>query len=210
MKQLTLAAVGFERYAKTTQRAALLAEMERVVPWAALCALIEPFYPKPGNGRRSGSSGCCVIYFCSSGSICRTRRWKRRSTIRLRCAALSVSAVAGGENVRRATWWSCDPCPGLGRIILAVLLAKVWQTLRWRDYRALRTLSGVAPVTWRQAEPAQKNVVPPPGWDLRRRLRRPATAGFKRPEIACRGARIPRPPPGKSECDQQGAQSDSP
>jgi IS5 family transposase len=51
MKQLTLAAVGFERYAKTTQRAAFLAEMERVVPWSALCALIEPFYPKPGNGR---------------------------------------------------------------------------------------------------------------------------------------------------------------
>jgi hypothetical protein len=95
------------------------------------------------------------IYFCSSGSICRTRRWKRRSTIRLRCAALSVSAVAGGENVRRATWWSCDPCPGLGRIILAVPLAKVWQALRWGDYRALRTLSGVAPLTWRQAELAQ-------------------------------------------------------
>src|SRR5882672_8706602 len=51
MKQLTLAAVGFERYAKTTRRAAFLAEMERVVPWSALCALIEPFYPKPGNGR---------------------------------------------------------------------------------------------------------------------------------------------------------------
>jgi hypothetical protein len=81
--------------------------------------------------------------------------WKRRSTIRLRCAALSVSAVAGGENVRRATWWSCDPCPGLGRIILAVPLAKVWQALRWGDYRALRTLSGVAPLTWRQAELAQ-------------------------------------------------------
>jgi hypothetical protein len=42
MKQLTLAAVGFERYAKTTGRAAFLAEMERVVPWSALCALIEP------------------------------------------------------------------------------------------------------------------------------------------------------------------------
>jgi transposase, IS5 family len=25
--------------------------MERVVPWSALCGLIEPFYPKPGNGR---------------------------------------------------------------------------------------------------------------------------------------------------------------
>jgi IS5 family transposase len=42
---------GFERYAKTTRRAAFLAEMERVVPWSALCQLIEPFYPKPGNGR---------------------------------------------------------------------------------------------------------------------------------------------------------------
>jgi IS5 family transposase len=51
MKQLTLAAVRFDRYAKTTRRAPFLAEMERVVPWSALCALIEPFYPKPGNGR---------------------------------------------------------------------------------------------------------------------------------------------------------------
>jgi IS5 family transposase len=25
--------------------------MERVVPWSALCGLIERFYPKPGNGR---------------------------------------------------------------------------------------------------------------------------------------------------------------
>jgi IS5 family transposase len=56
MQQLTLAAVGLERYAKTTRRAAFLAEMERVVPWSALCALIEPFYPSrqwppAGQGR---------------------------------------------------------------------------------------------------------------------------------------------------------------
>jgi IS5 family transposase len=51
MTQLTLASVGFERYARTTRRAVFLAEMERVAPWAALCRLIEPFYPKPGNGR---------------------------------------------------------------------------------------------------------------------------------------------------------------
>jgi hypothetical protein len=25
--------------------------MERAVPWAALCGLIEPVYPKPGNGQ---------------------------------------------------------------------------------------------------------------------------------------------------------------
>src|ERR1700757_2863708 len=51
MKQLTLATVGFERYAKTTRRAAFLAEMEQILPWSALCGLIKPFYPKPGNGR---------------------------------------------------------------------------------------------------------------------------------------------------------------
>ena len=64
MKQLTLAAVGFERYAKTTRRAAFLAEMERVVPWSALCGLIEPFYPKPGNGRPPvGVDRMLHIYF---------------------------------------------------------------------------------------------------------------------------------------------------
>ena len=51
MRQLTLATAGFERYAKTTRRAAFLAEMERVVPWSALCALILPVYPKAGQGR---------------------------------------------------------------------------------------------------------------------------------------------------------------
>jgi len=42
---------GFERYRKKTRRALFLEEMEQVVPWAELCALIEPFYPKAGNGR---------------------------------------------------------------------------------------------------------------------------------------------------------------
>jgi hypothetical protein len=41
-----------------------LAEMERVVPWAALCALIEPVYPKPGNGRPPvGVERMLRIYF---------------------------------------------------------------------------------------------------------------------------------------------------
>ncbi len=64
MKQLTLAAVGLEHYARTTRRAVFLAEMERVVPWLALCALIEPFYPKPGNGRPPvGVERMLRIYF---------------------------------------------------------------------------------------------------------------------------------------------------
>ena len=51
MRQLTLATTGFDRHAKTTRRAAFLAEMDQVVPWRDLCVLIEPVYPKPGNGR---------------------------------------------------------------------------------------------------------------------------------------------------------------
>lgn len=51
MRQLTLATVNFDKHRKVTRRAAFLAEMERIVPWRELCALIEPFYPKAGNGR---------------------------------------------------------------------------------------------------------------------------------------------------------------
>jgi transposase, IS5 family len=52
-KQRTLAMMtGFERYTKKTRRAMFLEEMEQVVPWERLCGLIEPHYPKPGNGRR--------------------------------------------------------------------------------------------------------------------------------------------------------------
>jgi IS5 family transposase len=44
MKQQTL--TGFERYAKTTRRAQFLADMQVIVPWAELTAVVEPFYPK--------------------------------------------------------------------------------------------------------------------------------------------------------------------
>jgi IS5 family transposase len=49
--QITLAGTGFEKYTKTMRRAQFLAEMDRVVPWRALCARIDPVYPKAGHGR---------------------------------------------------------------------------------------------------------------------------------------------------------------
>jgi len=45
-KQLTLATSDFERYRKPTRREKFLAEMNTVVPWAELVAVIEPYYPK--------------------------------------------------------------------------------------------------------------------------------------------------------------------
>jgi transposase, IS5 family len=64
MRQLTLATAGFERFAKSTRRAGFLGEMDRVVPWPALCELIEPVYPKNGNGRPPvGLERMLRIYF---------------------------------------------------------------------------------------------------------------------------------------------------
>ena len=52
MKQLSLAETGFlPKAGKQTRKAVFLAEMETVVPWSRLESLIEPFYPKKGNGR---------------------------------------------------------------------------------------------------------------------------------------------------------------
>ena len=53
MKQQTLASqAGFEKYGRKSRRELFLDEMERVVPWSELVALVEPHYPKAGNGRR--------------------------------------------------------------------------------------------------------------------------------------------------------------
>src|ERR1700675_3747931 len=49
---MTLAAAkGFEVYGRATRKAEFLARMEALVPWAEFCAVIEPHYPKAGNGR---------------------------------------------------------------------------------------------------------------------------------------------------------------
>ncbi|MBI3918499.1 MAG: IS5 family transposase [Betaproteobacteria bacterium] len=51
MEQGSLSMTGYFDKGKKTRREQFLAEMERVVPWARLCALIEPHYPK---GSRAG------------------------------------------------------------------------------------------------------------------------------------------------------------
>ncbi len=51
-QQATFAEAGFEKHYKPTRREQFLNDMDRVVPWNALCALIEPFYPRnDGAGR---------------------------------------------------------------------------------------------------------------------------------------------------------------
>jgi transposase, IS5 family len=50
-EQMTFASTGFERFSRPTKRAAFLAEMDAIVPWKRLCALIEAHYPSGELGR---------------------------------------------------------------------------------------------------------------------------------------------------------------
>lgn len=53
MKQQTFASQSvFAKDGRKSRRELFLDEMEQVVPWCELLSLVEPHYPKAGNGRR--------------------------------------------------------------------------------------------------------------------------------------------------------------
>ena len=69
------------------------------------------------------------------------------------CAAIEASTEAApGQICEQHDVAILRSCPGLGRINVTVLLAEASEPLRRRDYHALRTLSGVAPVTKRSGK----------------------------------------------------------
>jgi transposase, IS5 family len=68
------------------------------VPWPAFCAVIEPYYPKPGNGRPPiGVERMLRLYFLQQWFNLSDRWLKRRSTIRRRRAGLSASISAASR-----------------------------------------------------------------------------------------------------------------
>jgi IS5 family transposase len=63
-KQSTFASLAWKGKGKVTRRERFLAEMDAVIPWARLLALIEPHYPKAGRGRQPvGLEKMLRIYF---------------------------------------------------------------------------------------------------------------------------------------------------
>jgi transposase len=69
------------------------------------------------------------------------------------CAAIEASAeIAPGQICEQRDVAILRSCPGVGRIIIAALLAEACEPLRQRDYHALRMMSGVAPVTRRSGK----------------------------------------------------------
>jgi hypothetical protein len=51
-EQRTFAGIAWSQKGKVTRREQFLAEMDAVIPWSQLLALIEPYYPKAGRGRQ--------------------------------------------------------------------------------------------------------------------------------------------------------------
>ncbi|CAI8960654.1 hypothetical protein ABH908_001975 [Pseudomonas frederiksbergensis] len=52
MNQMSCSDFEYASKRKQPRRERFLAEMARVVPWSGLLALIEPYFPKVGDGRK--------------------------------------------------------------------------------------------------------------------------------------------------------------
>ena len=63
-EQRTFAGMAWEKKGKVTRREQFLAEMNAVVPWRRLMAVVEPYYPRGEGGRQPmGLEKMLRIYF---------------------------------------------------------------------------------------------------------------------------------------------------
>ena len=51
MEQLSFIDAEYESRKRIPKRERFLSQMDGIIPWEDWCAIIEPFYPKKGNGR---------------------------------------------------------------------------------------------------------------------------------------------------------------
>ena len=56
--QLTFADSEFSTKRRQTRKEIFLSRMEQILPWQNMTAVIEPFYPKAGNGRPIANNSC--------------------------------------------------------------------------------------------------------------------------------------------------------
>ena len=94
MRQRTFASQAeFQKYGRKSRRELFLDEMELVVPWSGLLALVRPHYAVAGNGRRPvGLEVMLRTYFTPGKDSC----W---------IVTLPLSRRSGGRFVGAATFW---------------------------------------------------------------------------------------------------------
>ncbi|HWD67618.1 MAG TPA: IS110 family transposase [Caulobacteraceae bacterium] len=66
--------------------------------------------------------------------------------------AIAQEGQASGQSPGQRDVTVLRSLPGVGRTVIATLLAEAWEPLQRRDYHALRCLAGVAPVTRRSGK----------------------------------------------------------
>src|SRR5271169_6660045 len=97
-EQRTFASVAWNSKGKVTRRERFLAEMDAVIPWTRLLALIEPHYPKAGNGRQPlGLEKMLRIYFL--------QQWFNLSDPQAEDAIYDASRCVGLHESSWATRW---------------------------------------------------------------------------------------------------------
>jgi hypothetical protein len=97
MKQAEL---GPNLTTKRTRKREFLAEMERVVPWAALVALITPYAPEGRRGRPPFAVEAMLrIHFCMYGpdAFCEPLSFDDQRSAHMYSARLMGSAFAGPQ-----------------------------------------------------------------------------------------------------------------
>ena len=84
--QLTFADSEFSTKRRQTRKEIFLSRMEHILPWQNMTAVIEPFYPKAGNGRRL-SAGDHAAYSLHAALVQPERRCHGRCPVRNRLHA---------------------------------------------------------------------------------------------------------------------------
>ena len=95
------------------------------------------------------ASTCARWSLACASSIASCMRPRGNSTS---CATIGETEAAAGDCLRRQDVLILRSMPGIGRINLAALLCEASGPLGSRDYQALRTLCGAAPVTRRSGK----------------------------------------------------------
>ena len=89
MKQMTFADAEYAGKRKQTRKELFLIEMDQVVPWKGLIALIEPHYPKGEGGRPAYQLMAMLrVHLMQNWLATAIRRWRRRCTRPQSCASL--------------------------------------------------------------------------------------------------------------------------
>jgi IS5 family transposase len=138
--QQTLASqASFEKHGRKSKRELFLDQMNQVVPWSEFWRWLSLFTPRLATAAsRLVWRLCFGPTFCSSGSACLTRAWKKPSMSRPCCAASPEWILALPR--RRTRRRSCVSATCLRSTICA---ARCWMTVNhYLETKGIRITTG--------------------------------------------------------------------